>query len=78
MKLSAKDIKDGVVNVYAVTLTVHVHHQSAAKAQSYIETAIDDWAANGKAIPSILINSVTESPVKYHVSGVKYPTEEAV
>lgn len=78
MKLSAKDIKAGAVNVYAVTLTVHVHHQSAAKAQSYIETAIDDWAANGKAIPSILINSVTESPIRFHVSGVKYPTEEAV
>jgi hypothetical protein len=78
MKLSVKDIKAGAVNVYAVTLTVHVHHQSAAKAQSYIETAIADWAVNGKVIPCLLINSVTESPVKYHVSGVKYPTEEAL
>jgi hypothetical protein len=78
MKLSVKDIKAGAVNVYAVTLTVHVHHQSAAKAQSYIETAIADWAVDGKVIPCLLINSVTESPVKYHVSGVKYPTEEAL
>ena len=78
MKLSVKDIKAGAVNVYAVTLTVHVHHQSAAKAQSYIETAIADWAIDGKVIPCLLINSVTESPVKYHVSGVKYPTEETV
>jgi hypothetical protein len=78
MKLSVKDIKAGAVNVYAVTLTVHVHHQSAAKAQSYIETAIADWAVDGKVIPCLLINSVTESPVKYHVSGVKYPTGDAV
>jgi hypothetical protein len=78
MKMSIKEKRAGVVNVYAVTFTVHVHAQSASDAESYIKTAIEDWAAQGKKIPSILVQSVTESSIRFHVDGVKYPTGEAV
>jgi hypothetical protein len=78
MKMSIKDKRAGAVNVYAVTLTVHVHAQCASDAESYIKSAIEDWAVRGKKIPSILVESVTESRIRYHVDGVKYPTEEAV
>jgi hypothetical protein len=76
MKLSIKERRAGAVNVYAVTLTVHVHAQSAADAGSYIESAIAEWAAHGRKIPSILIQSVLESPIRYHIEGVTYPTEK--
>jgi hypothetical protein len=74
MKMSIKDKRAGAVNVYAVTFTVHVHAQSASDAESYVKSAIEDWAVRGKKIPSILVQSVNESNIRFHVDGVKYPT----
>lgn len=76
--MSVKERRAGAVNAYAVTLTVHVHAQSASDAGSYIEAAIEDWAAKGRKIPAILIQSVTESRTRFHVDGVKYATGETV
>ena len=47
MKLTIKQWRAGAVNVYEVKLTVHVHHQSEKEAQSYVTTALQDWAAEG-------------------------------
>jgi hypothetical protein len=73
MKLTVKQWRAGAVNVYEVKLTVHVHHQSGAEAQSYLMTALQDWAADGKGIASVQVDSVQESDKRFFVPGVMYP-----
>jgi hypothetical protein len=73
MKLTLKQKRAGAVNVYEVKLTVHVHHQSEAEAQSYLTTALQEWAVNGKIIASMQFDSTQESDKRFFVSGVMYP-----
>ena len=73
MKLTIKQFRAGVVNVYEVKLTVHVHHQSEKEAQSYVTTALQDWAAEGKIIASVQFDSVQETDKRFFVPGVMYP-----
>jgi hypothetical protein len=75
MKLSAKQKKDQVVNVYAVKVTVYVHHQSEAEAQSYVLDALADWnGGNGRVIPAYHCHSVEESPMRFPLE-VTYPED---
>jgi len=73
MKLTVKQFRAGVVNVYEVKLTVHVHSRSEKEAQSYVTTALQDWAVDGKAIPSVQFDSVQESDKRFFAPGVMYP-----
>ena len=73
MKLTVKQWRAGAVNVYEVKLTVHVHHQTEKEAQSYLTTALQDWAADGKIIASMQFDSVQESDKRFFAPGVMYP-----
>ncbi len=73
MKLTLKQKRAGVVNVYEVKLTVHIHHQSEKGAQSYLTTALQEWAVNGVCIPSVQFESIEESSKRFFVDGVVYP-----
>ena len=74
MKLTIKQFRAGVVNVYEVKLTVHVHSRSEKEAQSYVTTALQDWEVDGKAIPSVQFDSVQESNKRFFAPGVgMYP-----
>ena len=73
MKLTLKQKRAGVVNVYEVKLTVHVHHQSADEARSYVTTALQEWAVNGVCIPSVQFESIEDSSKRFFVDGVVYP-----
>ena len=73
MKLTIKQWRAGAVNVYEVKLTVHVHSRSEKEAQSYLMTALQDWAVDGKAIPSVQFDSVQETDKRFFVPGVMYP-----
>jgi hypothetical protein len=59
--------------VYEVKLTVHIHHQSEKGAQSYLTTALQEWAVNGVCIPSVQFESIEESSKRFFVDGVVYP-----
>ena len=72
-KLTLKQKRAGVVNVYEVKLTLHVHHQSADEARSYVTTALQEWAVNGVCIPSVHYDSIEESDQRFFVNGVVYP-----
>lgn len=72
-KLTLKQKKAGVVNVYEVKLTLHVHHQSADEARSYVTTALQEWAVNGHCIPSVRFDSIEESTNRFLIQGVTYP-----
>jgi hypothetical protein len=75
MKLSVKQKKDQVVNVYAVKVTVYVHHQSEAEAQAYVLGALEDWnGGSGRMIPAYHCHSVEESPIRFPLD-VIYPEE---
>ena len=73
MKLTLKQKRAGVVNVYEVKLTLHVHHQSADEVRSYVTTALQEWAVNGVCIPSVQFESIEESSKRFFVDGVVYP-----
>ena len=73
MKLGLKQKLAGVVNVYEVKLTVHVHHRSEKEAQSYVTTALQEWAVGGMCIPSVQFESIEESPKRFFVPHVTYP-----
>ena len=73
MKLTIKQWRAGAVNVYEVKLTVHVHHQSEKEAQSYVTTALQDWAAEGKIIASVQFDSEQETDKRFFAPGVMYP-----
>ena len=72
-KLSLKQKLAGVVNVYEVKLTLHVHHQSAKGAQSYVTTALQEWAVNGEVIVGVQFDAIEESPKRFFVPHVTYP-----
>ena len=73
MKLTVKQCRARVVNVYEVKLTVHVHRQTEKEALSYLLTTLQDWAADGRIIPSVQFDSVQESEKRFFVPGVMYP-----
>ena len=73
MKLTVKQHRAGAVNVYEVKLTVHVHRQTEKEALSYLLTTLQDWAADGRIIPSVQFDSVQESEKRFFVPGVMYP-----
>ena len=73
MKLTLKQKRAGVVNVYEVKLTVHIHHQSEKGAQSYLTTALQEWAVNGEVITGVQFESIEESSKRFFVNGVTYP-----
>jgi hypothetical protein len=72
MKLTLKQKRAGVVNVYEVKLTVHIHHQSEKGAQSYLTTALQEWAVNGEVITGVQFDAIEESPKRFFVN-VSYP-----
>jgi hypothetical protein len=74
-KLTLKQKLAGVVNVYEVKLTVYVHHQSADEARSYVTTALQEWAVDGKCIPSLHYDSIEESNRRFLIKGVTYPED---
>ena len=75
MKLSAKQKKDQVVNVYAVKVTVYVHHQTEADAQAYVLDALYDWnGGGGRVIPAYNVHSVEESTMRFPIDAI-YPEE---
>lgn len=74
-KLSIKQKRAGVVNVYEVKLTLHVHHRSEAEAVSYLRTALYEWAVEGQIIADMQVDSVAESSKRYFVDGVVYPED---
>lgn len=74
-KLTLKQKRGGAVNLYEVQMTVLIHHQSEKEAQSYLHTALSDWAVEGKVIASMEINSIEESNKRCFTSGVMYPEE---
>ena len=71
-KLSLKQKRAGVVNVYEVKLTVHIHHQSEREAKDYLFTALENWASSGEVITGVQFDSVEESSKRFFV-GVAYP-----
>jgi hypothetical protein len=71
-KLSLKQKKAGVVNVYEVKLTVQIHHQSEREAREYLFTALENWASSGEVIAGVQFDSVEESSKRFFV-GVAYP-----
>ena len=74
-KLTLKQKRGGAVNLYEVQLTVLIHHQSEAEAQSYLHTALSEWAVNGEIIASMEVNSIKESAARCFTSGVVYPEQ---
>ena len=72
MKLTLKQKRADVVNVYEVKMTVHVHHQSEREAQDYLFTALENWSKDGEVIASVHFDSVEESSKRFFV-GVSYP-----
>ena len=74
-KLTLKQKRGGAVNLYEVQMTVLIHHQSEKEAQSYLNTALSEWAVEGKVIASMEINSIEESNKRCFTSGVMYPEE---
>ena len=74
-KLTLKQKRGGAVNLYEVQMTVFIHHQSEKEAKSYLYTAMEDWAVNGKIIACVDMHSVEESPIRFFTSGVVYPED---
>ena len=74
-KLTLKQKRGGAVNLYEVQMTVLIHHQSEKEAQSYLHTALSEWAVDGKVIASMEVNSIEESNKRCFTSGVMYPEE---
>jgi hypothetical protein len=72
MKLTLKQKRAGVVNVYEVKLTVQIHHQSEKDAQEYLFTTLENWSRDGEVITGVQFDSVVESPKRFFVS-VAYP-----
>jgi len=78
MKLTLKQIKAGFTNAYEVKVTLHIAHQRASDAVSYVHTMLEDWGAQGLVIPSYTIDSCEESPLRFtnpKVRQVIYGTE---
>ena len=72
MKLTLKQKRAGVVNVYEVKLTVQIHHQSEKDAQEYLFTTLENWSRDGEVITGVQFDSVEESSKRFFVS-VAYP-----
>jgi len=72
-KLTLKQKRGGAVNLYEVQMTVLIHHQSEKDAQSYLHTALSEWAVNGEIISSMEVKSIKESAARCFSSGVVYP-----
>ena len=72
MRLTLKQKRADVVNVYEVKLTVQIHHQSEKDAQSYLFTALENWARDGEVITGVQSDSVEESSKRFFVD-VAYP-----
>jgi hypothetical protein len=72
MRLTLKQKRAGVVNVYEVKLTVHIHHQSEKDAREYLFTALENWSRDGEVITGVQFDSVEESSKRFFVS-VAYP-----
>ena len=75
MRLSIKQKKRGVVNVYEVKMTVYIHHQSEVEAKGYLYTAMEDWGANGAIIAGVNFDGVEVSDNRFFVSKVIYPEQ---
>lgn len=74
-KLTLKQKRGGAVNLYEVQMTVLIHHQSEKDAQSYLHTALSEWAVDGTVISSMEVNSIKESAARCFASGVVYPED---
>ncbi len=74
-KLTLKQKKGGAVNLYEVQMTVLIHHQSEKEAQSYLHTALSEWAVGGEIIVGVDFDYVEESTKRCFISGVVYPEQ---
>lgn len=74
MPLTIKQRKAGAVNVYAINMTVYVHAVNSAHAESYMKTAIKDWAGDGKLIGATEVHDVQESAIRFYGPAI-YPEE---
>ncbi len=74
-KLTLKQKRGGAVNLYEVQMTVLIHHQSEKEAQSYLTTALEDWAVDGEVIVGVDFEYVEESTKRCFMSGVSYPED---
>ena len=74
-KLTLKQKKGGAVNLYEVQMTVLIHHQSEKEAQSYLHTALSEWAVDGEIIVGVDFDYVEESTKRCFTSGVVYPEQ---
>ena len=72
MKLTLKQKRAGVVNVYEVKMTVQIHHQSEKDAREYLFTALEEWSRDGEVITGVQFDSVEESSKRFFVN-VAYP-----
>lgn len=74
MVMTIKQRKAGAVNVYAINMTVYVHAVNSAGAKSYMQTAIKDWAGDGKFIGATEVHDVQESAIRFYGPAI-YPEE---
>ena len=76
MRLTLKQKRAGVVNVYEVKMTVHIHHQSEREAKHYLFTALENWASRGEVITAVQFDSVEESSKRFFVSVACHPKRQ--
>ena len=62
-----KSLKEKLAErVYAVQVTVYVRAPFADEAQSYVQTALQDWSAKGQMIPAMRVVSVEQNDLLFH------------
>jgi hypothetical protein len=62
-----KSLKEQLAErVYAVQVTVYVSAPFADEAQSYVQTALQEWSAKGRMIPALRVDSVEQSDLLFH------------
>jgi hypothetical protein len=49
-----------------VQVTVYVSAPFADEAQSYVQTALQEWSAKGRMIPAMRVDSVEQSDLLFH------------
>ena len=69
-RLTIREMREGAVNTYEVTLTVYINATNEKKATSLLNTALEGW---GKNISAYEITSVSESNKRFF--SVLYPDQ---
>lgn len=69
-RITIREMLEGAVNTYEVTLTVYINATNEKKATSLLNTALEGW---GKNIPAYEITSIAESNKRFF--SVLYPDQ---